>query len=91
MNKVIISAVVAIFLPVTANSDEFVVASLGNPPEQNQTQITDHDGRIDLAATCFFQYEQMSGMNKICYYDCLGSAYAITISAVTLCPLTINR
>ena len=43
------------------------------------------------ATTCFYQYEQISGMNKICYYDCLGSAMAITISSVKLCPLSINR
>ena len=43
------------------------------------------------ATTCFYQYEQISGMNKICYYDCLGSGMAITISSVKLCPLTISR
>src|ERR1700730_7509306 len=32
--------------------------------------------------------EQMSGMNKICYYDCLESAAAITIGAAELCPLS---
>ena len=35
--------------------------------------------------------EQTSGMNKICYYNCLGSTAAITIGAVQLCPLTIER
>jgi hypothetical protein len=43
-----------------------------------------------LAAVCFKTGEQISGMNKICYYDCLGSARAITIKATDLCPLTIN-
>lgn len=43
------------------------------------------------AVVCFLKGEQISGMNKICYYDCLGSAAAITISAVELCPLTITR
>jgi hypothetical protein len=41
--------------------------------------------------TCFARGEQASGMNKICYYDCLGSARAITQSAVSLCPLTIQQ
>ncbi|BAQ16936.1 hypothetical protein [Methyloceanibacter caenitepidi] len=40
---------------------------------------------------CFFSHEVASGMNKICYYDCLGSPAAITISSVSLCPLNINR
>lgn len=44
-----------------------------------------------VAVTCFKTGEQVSGMNKICFYDCLGSAAAITISSVKLCPLTINR
>jgi len=44
-----------------------------------------------FAATCFKTGERRSGMNKICYYNCLGSEYAITIGAVQLCPLTINN
>ena len=40
---------------------------------------------------CFKTGEQISGMNKICYYDCLGSAYAITIKSTELCPLSIKR
>ena len=47
--------------------------------------------RIRLAATCFSTGEQQSGMTKICYYDCLGSPAAITVNAVSLCPLSIDR
>lgn len=43
------------------------------------------------AMTCFKSGEQVSGMNKICYYNCAGSTAAITISAVALCPLTIQN
>jgi hypothetical protein len=46
---------------------------------------------IKVAIMCFSTGEQVSGMNKICYYDCLGSAVAITVSSVSLCPLSINR
>jgi len=46
---------------------------------------------IQKAATCFFKGERTSGMNKICYYDCMGSEAAITISNVSLCPLSINN
>jgi hypothetical protein len=42
------------------------------------------------ACTAFFKYEYTSNMNKICVYDHLGSDYAITVSAVSLCPLTVN-
>ena len=43
------------------------------------------------AVTCFKTGEQISGMNKICYYNCMGSTAAITISSVALCPLSIER
>jgi hypothetical protein len=44
-----------------------------------------------VAVVCFFKHDYVSGLNKICIYDCLGSDAAITIGAVQLCPLTINR
>lgn len=44
-----------------------------------------------LAVTCFKSGERVSGMNKICYYSCLGSTYAVTISSVELCPLTVDN
>lgn len=43
------------------------------------------------ATTCFYTGEQISGYNKICWYDCLGSAAAVTITIISLCPLTIAR
>jgi len=43
------------------------------------------------AMICFYVGEEISGLNKICYYDCLGSKAAITISSVALCPLSIER
>jgi hypothetical protein len=46
---------------------------------------------VQTAAVCFFKGEQMSGFNRICYYDCLGSAYAITVKATDLCPLTLEQ
>lgn len=41
--------------------------------------------------TCFHQGDYVSGMNKICRYDCLGSPVETTISSVSLCPLTVKR
>lgn len=43
------------------------------------------------AETCFYQNEVTSGMNKICYYSCVSGTAAITLSSVTLCPLSIKR
>lgn len=42
------------------------------------------------AALCFFKGERVSGMNKICFYDCLGSTTAINVKSYELCPLNIN-
>lgn len=42
------------------------------------------------ASACFLSGERMSGLNKICYYDCVDGTKAITIRATSLCPLSIN-
>lgn len=44
-----------------------------------------------IRTTCFKRGEQISGMNKICYYDCMGSGHAVTQNAVSLCDLTVQR
>ena len=46
--------------------------------------------RDAYAVTCFKSYEYVSGFNKICVYNCLGSDRAITIQSTQLCPLSIN-
>lgn len=43
-----------------------------------------------FAGTGFLKGEYVSGMNRICIYDDLGSDVYYTISATELCPLTIN-
>ncbi len=43
-----------------------------------------------FAVTAYYKRESVSGMNKICYYDKLGSEVAITIAATKICPLTVN-
>ena len=43
------------------------------------------------AIMCFFSRSYVSGMNRICIYNCCGSEAAITIGSYELCPLTINR
>ncbi len=42
------------------------------------------------ACTAFKTGEQVSGMNKICYYNHLGSQAATTVASYQLCPLTIQ-
>jgi hypothetical protein len=44
---------------------------------------------ISNSQACFLSGETISGMNKICFYDCISGTKAITISSVSLCPLSI--
>ena len=42
--------------------------------------------------TCFKESEAQEGFNKICFYSCVGTPYAINLDSPTaLCPLTIKR
>ena len=52
---------------------------------------TTYEPRPADAIMCFKTGEQISGLNKICYYDCAGSTAAITIKSYELCPLSINQ
>lgn len=72
--------------PITIAGMVFL-ASLSSavPPKMSR------DPAFQRVATCFLKGEQTSNMNKICFYDCLGSAAAITVSAYSLCPLSMER
>ena len=71
----------------------FTASAAGLGPSNYSTpnpEIWQPNHIIKAATTCFKTGEQTSGFNKICMYDCLGSAKAITISSTSLCPLTIK-
>ena len=42
------------------------------------------------AGTAFLIAKHVQGMTQMCVYDYLGSVYTITISAVGICPFTIE-
>jgi len=42
------------------------------------------------AGMAFFKYERISGLNKICVYDYIGSEVYITIKSYELCPINIQ-
>lgn len=42
------------------------------------------------AGTAFFVRDYVSGMNRICIYNYMGSQVAITIQAYQVCPVTIQ-
>jgi hypothetical protein len=66
-----------------------VLATLGGP-SPHVTPAPPKPVRL-ADVTCFKTGEMISGMNKICYYNCLGSTAAITIGSIDLCPLSIER
>jgi tartrate dehydratase beta subunit/fumarate hydratase class I family protein len=43
-----------------------------------------------LAGTAYLVSERTKGMNKICFYDYLGTESAINVKPTELCPLTIQ-
>jgi len=64
---------------------------LNNISNQGSSSRPTNRSAPQTTITCYFRSEARSGMNKICYYDCLGSAYATTISAAQICPISTNR
>jgi hypothetical protein len=40
--------------------------------------------------TCYFTGDRVSGLHRLCYYDCLGSEYVKTIRNIDLCALSIT-
>lgn len=43
-----------------------------------------------FAGTAFLKHHYVSGQNRICVYDHLGSQYIMTIRATELCPLSLQ-
>ncbi|WP_202379266.1 hypothetical protein [Mesorhizobium sp. 131-2-5] len=60
-------------------------------PTQQPDRDSNSSSNFQVATTCFKTGERDAGMNKICYYDCLGSEAAITIKSYELCPLSIDN
>lgn len=75
---------------VTQSAVSLCALSVPAPGQQSQRSAPPQ-APAPVRTTCFARGEQTAGMNKICYYDCLGSTRAVTQSAVSLCPLAINQ
>jgi len=48
-------------------------------------------GEATADMVCLLKSEQISGTKKLCYYNCGGLMYAITIDGLQLCPLSIRK
>ena len=42
------------------------------------------------AGMAFYTGEYISGMNKVCLYDYLGSTYTRNVKSYALCPMSIS-
>lgn len=90
------SATRTILLPVAIAGAVVLVAAAASESSTNHStnsSVRPSYGSSSAHSTgtvCHFTREVPSGMNKICYYNCLGSGHAMTINAVQLCPLTIG-
>lgn len=42
------------------------------------------------AGTAFYLREYTSATTRICYYDYLGTEYALTLPVLQMCPVTIE-
>lgn len=42
------------------------------------------------AGTAFYRGERESATTRICFYEYLGTEYAITIPLMQMCPLTLE-
>jgi hypothetical protein len=71
---------------IRANQNfENALRGLANQPSYQPTPSS------SPRTSCFFTRDVTSGMNKICYYNCVGSGHAITVGAAQICPLTTVR
>ena len=58
----------------------------------SQSMPSPHNNYTQIATVCMFTGKQeQSGLNRICYYNCMGSEAAITINATDICPMQITR
>lgn len=91
--------IIAVFLITLLSA---TTTALGNLEPRNEVDfsteiadvLTQNESAASLlrvAAYCPKSGERVAGQNKICYYDCLSGTVAITISSVSICPLSINR
>lgn len=66
----------------------FASTLIATEPQMSRAPSTED---TQVAVMCFKKSENTSGMNKMCFYDCLGSTVAINIKTYELCPLTIDN
>jgi hypothetical protein len=67
-----------------------LVAFTALPVRQAETGSAQPLMRVAETA-CFKKSEEVSGFNRICYYECGLSTYAITVKSSEMCPMEVHR
>ena len=89
--RVVLATLVAATRSAYSGAQVMADEQLASLPASDMRLAMTPKPAAQLALVCFGAGVQISGMNKICYYNWAGSVAAITISSVKLCPLTINQ
>lgn len=55
----------------------------------NQGSSPVSHGGGSAGGTAFLRSSYVSGMNRVCQYNRMGSAYVITIGAAEMCPISV--
>lgn len=55
----------------------------------NRTPTSQALGGGAASGTAFLKRNYVSGFNRVCIYDRMGSEVAVTVGAVELCPITL--
>lgn len=70
-----------------------IAAGLGGAASASRPATGAADQRTisgSAIGTAFLQNSHVSGLNRICQYNRLGSAYVITVRAAQMCPMTVR-
>lgn len=63
----------------------------GHPARPQPVQGMSVAPPVPVTTTCFIKGEQISGQNKLCFYDCLGSGYVANMASYDICQPQIQR
>ena len=84
------AAMVLAAVAALAITSALPTAEISSPPSPKPAGPISRPLYQQLAVTCPKVGEQVSGMNRICFYNCVGSMTAITIGAAQICPVMIQ-
>jgi hypothetical protein len=60
-------------------------------PSAPKSRIANSPAAAKLALYCTNTGEKIEGQTKICFYNCKGDGYAMTVPSARYCPLGIER